>query len=173
MVKFTFPEAGWINCQVSPLHDKPEIFCSHIYDPFTGFLAWLELIAAGSEAATLRVNEEGSISRLQYYCQLGDFEGDDAHFLLHIQTEDTVGDVKGVRVERRQLVEAFYQAFRAMASDPAYVRREWEIHPDVTDWEALDEDAYDEARGAFPFEGGPLQPLRSDAIEQYLGRAPR
>lgn len=154
---------------MSPLHEEPQIFCSHIYDPFEDFIAWLEQFAAGAEAATWAVNEEGSFSRLQIYSQQGDFEGDEADFLLHIQTEEAVGQLRGSRVERRQLVEAFYSGFRAMAADPAYVRREWELHPDVTDWDALDEDAFDAARGAYPFDVHPLQGLRSEVIEYYLG----
>ena len=116
------------------------------------------------------VCQRGRLSRLQFYSGENDLKND-ADFLLQIQSSDTLDRVRGSKIDRRQLVEAFYNAFRAMAEDPAYIPREWDFNPEI-DWDKLDEDAFDEARETNPFGGLPLQSLRSHIVEQYLGMAP-
>ena len=83
-VEFSLPDAGWIYCRGKPLHHEYAIYCTHIYDPFKSFIAWLEQIAAGADAATWAVCEEGSVSRLQFYSEQGPAEGDEADFLLGV-----------------------------------------------------------------------------------------
>lgn len=58
-----------------------------------------------------------------------------------------------------------------LAENPAYSPGEWDHHPDVTDWDALDDEAFDAARATHPYGGIPLQNLRSKIVEQYLSSA--
>lgn len=166
-VEFTLPKAGWINCRVRPLHEKFAISCSYIWDPFPRFIAWLEAIAAGSDSATWLVDQEGSCSRVQFYGGASSID-DKSDYILHLRSYESLERIRGAKVERRQVVESFYQAFRAMAESPDYPPRQWEAHPDYDRLDDLEDEEYTAAVAAFPYRGHNLRALRSDLIEAYL-----
>jgi len=167
-VEFSLPDAGWIWLKIKPLHELYGVSCTYIWDPFPHMLAWLGEIADGCDAATWQVNEEGHSSRLQFYGGAGCID-DRAEYLLHIQTHhDGIYRVRGVKVERRQLVEAFYRSFRAMAESPDYVPREWEAHPQFELLDEMDDEEYTIEYNKFPYGGQNLRELTSPSIEAYL-----
>lgn len=166
-VEFSLPSAGWIDCRIRPLHEHFAINCSYIWDPFKRFIAWLEAIASGSDAATWLVDQEGSCSRVQFYGGT-ETHGDRADYILHLVSYETLSRIRGARVERRQLVESFYNAFRAMADSSDYAPREWERHPDYASLESMEDDEYNAAFQAFPYGGYNLREMRSPTVEAYL-----
>ncbi len=168
-VEFSLPKAGWIRCRIHPIHEFFAISCTYIWDPFKDFIAWLEAIASGSDSATWLVDQEGSCSRVQFYGG-GSSVDDKADYILHLRSYGSLERLRGVRVVRRQLVEGFYTAFRAMADSPDYLPREWEGHPDYASLEELDDDDYNAAMQAFPYGGHNLRELRSPTVEAYLAR---
>jgi hypothetical protein len=168
-VEFTLPKWGWIRCRLHPLHELYAISCTHIWDPFGDMIHWLEQIADEHEAATWSINQEGDCSRLQFYGANGTID-DPSDYLLHIQTSGSIDRVRGVKVDRRQLVSSFYLAFRAMVEDPAYSARHWECHPDFDLFDDMDDEAYDAAINAHPYRGLALRTLRSPTIEEHLKR---
>jgi hypothetical protein len=166
--EYTLPDAGWICLRIRPLHELYAVHCSYIRGPFAGMMRWLEEIAQGNDAATWCIDEEGTLSRLQFYS--GSLQiGDHADFLLHVQSDDLgITRVRGVHVDRRQLVESIYRAFRAMAENPAYSASEWEAHPRYPHFDDMTEAECDEAMRAFPYGGSNLRKLKSSVIEEYL-----
>jgi hypothetical protein len=168
-VEFSPPSAGWIDCRIRPMHELFAIKCSYIWDPFERFIGWLEAIASGSDAATWLVDQEGSCSRVQFYGGASSVD-DPADYLLHLRSYGSLERVRGVRVERRQLVDSFYSAFRAMADSSDYAPREWERHPDYASLESMEDDEYNAALHAFPYGGNNLRKMRSSLVEAYLAK---
>lgn len=168
-VDLTLPSAGWVWCRIRPLHEKYAIFCTHICDSFEGFIKWLEDIASGAPAATWLVQQEGSCSRVLFYGASGSFD-DATDFLLHVISNIAIDRIRGVAVERRQVVESFYGGFRAMAASPDYSEREWDSHPDWSRFEDMDDVEYTEAMQFRPYGGIPLQSLHSTLVEEYLAQ---
>ncbi|KRA79745.1 hypothetical protein [Altererythrobacter sp. Root672] len=166
MAHFTAPNAGWIRLRIEPLHDLYAISCTHIYDPFDDLVVWLEQIASGSAAATWCVNQEGSVSRLQFY---GGVVDDRADYLLHVQSDKQgIARIRGVRVVRSQLVESLYCSFRLMADDPNYQAREWEAHPQFQLLDDLGDDEYTREIRRFPYSGRNLREVTSATLAAYL-----
>lgn len=167
-VRFSLPQAGWVNVEVPPLHEGWEIRCSEVFDPMPDLLEWLEKIAAGSPAATWSIDEEGFYSQL-HFVGIPHSPSDPDTYLLHIQTNcNGLLRIRGVKVERRVLVASFYRGLRTMAEDPAYSPREWDIHPEFERFDDMDEEEYDEAYRAHPYSGTPIHTLRSKSIEDYI-----
>ena len=170
-VHFRSPEAGWVHIRIIPLHELYAIHCSYIWDPLPDMIAWLEQIAGGDTDAVWFVDQEGDASRLQFYAARDRTDGP-GDFLLHIQTDDHgITRIRGVRVDRRQLVEAFYRAFRAMTEHADYRPREWEMHPDFATLDDLDDEAYCREHSRFPYGGANLRDLKSTLLEAYLAGA--
>lgn len=167
VVDFMLPNAGWIHCRIRPLHEKFAISCTHIWDPFREFIAWLEAIAGGSDSATWLVDQEGSCCRLQFYGGSSSID-DKADYIVALSSYGSLERVRGARIERRQLIEGFYTAFRAMADSPDYQPREWERHPDYPSLDIEDDDEYTAAVRAFPYGGCNLRELVSPTLEAYL-----
>lgn len=166
-VEFSLPDAGWIRCRVKPLHEVYAISRTYIWGGFARLLEWLEQIAGGAQAATWRVDEEGRCSRLQFYG--GDGSVDDrCDYLLHFQSRESIRRIRGVAVERRQLVESFYRAFRATVEDPRYDLREWEAHPQFYKLDEMEDEEYTVAHAFRPFGGEFLRELRSPRLEAWL-----
>lgn len=169
-VDFTLPQSGWVRVRVKPLHELYAISCSYIWDPFKRMIEWLEQIAGGCAAAAWHINQEGSCSRLQFYGGATS-AGDCSDYLLHLRSnEDGIDRIRAVKVERFQMVESFYRGFRLMADDPAYSPREWDIHPQYRWVEDMEDEEYDRARQAHPYDGYWLRSLTSSAIESYLAK---
>ncbi len=166
-VDFTLPKSGWIWCRVKPLHDLYALDCTDIWDPFGDMINWLEEIADDSKAASWCISHEGHCSRLQFFGGNASID-DRSDYLFHVQTSGSIDRVRGVRVDRCQLVASFYGAFRAMADDPAYSPREWDRHPHLQLIEELDEEAFDTEWAKQPYGGLPLRTLRSPVIEAWL-----
>lgn len=169
-VEFSVPVSGWVSLWIHPLLHTSCIYCSEVWDPFEDFIEWLEQIASGALTATWCINQEGLCGRLQFY---GATVDDCNDYLLHIRSNrDGLNHVTGISVERRQLIESFYRAFRIMTLDPDYEAREWEPHPLFPLTEKCDEEEYDEAWAAYPFCGVRLRELTSPVIETYLSDEP-
>lgn len=167
-VDFTLPVAGWVKLRIRPLHEKFAVACTCIWDPFVRMIEWLEQIAQGCDAATWYVDEEGSASRLQFYGGAGKVD-DRSDYLLHIRSDNEgIDRVRGVKVDRYQLVESFYRGFRKMADDPAYEPHECDAHPHFYRMDDMDWEEYDRAYQANPFDGYWLRDLTSRTIEDYL-----
>lgn len=166
-VEFSLPRAGWIHCRIRPIHELFAISCTYLWDPFKDFIGWLEAIASGSDSATWLVDQEGSCSRVQFYGGASSFD-DKSDYILHLRSFGSLGRIRGMRVERRQLVESFYTAFRAMTDSPDYSPREWERHPDYPSLDIEDDDEYEAAVRAFPYGGYNLREMRSPSVEAYL-----
>lgn len=167
-VHFTTPEAGWVRLKITPLHELYALSCTNIWDPFPSMIEWLERIAGGFSEATWTVNQEGSLARLQFYagCELDEGRGD---FLLHVQTDHRgIARIRGVRVGRRQLVGAFYPAFRVMVERPDYQARDWEMHPQFALLDDLDDDEHAREISRFPYGGSDLRALTSATLEAYI-----
>ena len=171
-VEFLAPKAGWIWLRIKPLHELYAISCTYIWDPFSRMLAWLEEIAEGSSAATWHIDQEGSLSRLQFYG--GDRTIDDkSDYLLHVQMDSRgIARVRGAMIERRQLIESFYWSYRAMTQRPDYIPREWEAHPDYRSVHDIEDDEeYLRENAKFPYGGASLRALTSERLEAYLTEA--
>lgn len=167
-VDFTLPKAGWVRVRVRPLHELHAISCTYLWDPFVRMIEWLEQIADGSPAATWSVDQEGSVSRLQFF---GGCVDDRADYLLHIQSDHRgIARVRAVKVDRRQLVEAFYRGFRRMTDDPGYSPREWDAHPQYRWLNEMDDEEYDQACREYPYGGHWPRSLKSARLESYLSR---
>lgn len=166
-VEFSLPKAGWVRCRVIPLHDKFAISCTYIWSPFGKLLTWLEQIADGSDACTWLVDQEGSCSRLQFLGGSASVD-DRTDYLLHVQSAESLHRIRGMAVQRRQLVDGFYRGFRAMADSPDYSPREWDAHPEFHRLNDMEDHEYTAAMRAFPYGGEPLRPLRSPRVEAWL-----
>jgi hypothetical protein len=144
-VSVSAPTAGWIGLHVAPLDEAVAIVCTYLDDPFPEMIAWLEKIATGDNEAIWTIDEEGATVRLIWLESRG--WGDRCEHLLFCRTwwEDLT--TAGLRVTRRDVVEKFYRAFRAMAERDDYDPDQWEDN------------------------GSELPALRSDVIESYLAEA--
>ncbi|QZP09141.1 hypothetical protein [Caenibius sp. WL] len=170
-VKFTCPNAGWVRLMIKPLHKTRGIDCSYVFDPFPEMIEWLEQIASGARTATWEIDEEGQTSHLQFYAAPQTFGKEPGNLLLHMQSSDGgILRIRGTRVDRRQLVESVYRTFRTMTADPAYLPREWEMHPQFHLLDDLDEEEeeYEREREKFPYTGHNLRQLTSVVVENYL-----
>ena len=169
MVEFSVPKRGWVNCHIAPLNNLFAISCTYIWSPFGRLLTWLEQISDGSDACTWLVDQERRCSRLQFFG--GSKSVDDrTDYLLHIVSAKTPYPIRGVTVERRQLVESFYSGFRAMIESPAYSPREWDAFPQFHLLNDMDDDEYTSAMRALPYGGEPLGPKRSPRVEAWLAQ---
>lgn len=76
--------------------------------------------------------------------------------------------IRGIRVDRRQLVGSIYRAFRAMTTDPDYHPCEWEIHPQSYLLGDFDDEEYELEYSKFPYTGCNLRQLTPRIVKSYL-----
>jgi len=169
-VRFALPEAGWIRIHVAGLKQGGgAICCTHLADPFEEMLAWLEAIAQGSDLATWVVVDEGATNLLTFVNKR--FLGSMPTLVVH---RIGWGETLEIPCNGREIVQAFYCAFRTLVENPHYDAAEWEWSGD---WRMCDnslysdflsEDEEEAVRRSRPFDGSILASLRSSFIEDWL-----
>lgn len=166
---FSEPDFGWIELTLPDLATDRPVFCSWVFDPFPSMMVWLNQIAAGRAVAAWGVDEEGSSAHLVFIRKGSLFdEGQSTLILLRGFISELVV-VEKLDVTPHQVVSGIYSAFRRMVSSPTYRASHWEASPDIASIELIDdEDEYDAAKEAWPFDGAPLSQMRSPGVEAFI-----
>ena len=170
-IRFGDCDVGWIRLWIDALDPPFPIAATHLCDPFTRFVQWLEEISEGAKSSVWSVSEEGSLVRLLFVAEsrLLD-QGPDR--LVFLRDWDGGHDLRSVAIGRRDLVGQFYAALTAFQCD-GYKPAEWEY-----DWavgHAEDEMSEEQFEALTewpcnPWHGAPLSGLRSMAVERFLSR---
>ena len=95
---------------------------SDVFDPYYRFKHWLEAIAVGVEQCSFSFDAEGPDYRFGFEQPCWNR----CEFVLDCPYGTDVPHLKG-NVERRQLVEAFYNGFLGFGDSAEFDRREWEV----------------------------------------------
>lgn len=166
-VVFAPPDAGWVYVDLTHDGKTTRVYASHVEDPFEDLLSWCEAIASGADLAAWRVSEEGRLTQLIYVAgQHAIFDHANAHLvIIRTSHSDTLSDSFVLPVDGRQLVQAFYQGFRAMAEAPNYDVRQWEaMGNEEVVYDGPDTLLVDEGEFRVPT----MRSRRSKAVELWL-----
>lgn len=93
-----------------PRRRKLSLRLSSVFCPFPDLIAWLEAMAAGVQECAFEWDAEGPMGRLEWECPFLSITWRDQGRTYALQ----------IRGERRQVVAAFYQAFRGFMESSAY-----------------------------------------------------
>ncbi|MCG3165054.1 MAG: hypothetical protein POELPBGB_00814 [Bacteroidia bacterium] len=95
---------------------------SAVYDPIIDFKNWLEAISVGVKQCSFEFDTEGSDVRFDFNRVSWDKEV----LTISDPSSDYVTFIKG-SVNRKQIVEAFYQGLLSFAASDKFISKEWEV----------------------------------------------
>lgn len=121
IVEYSNCEAGWITMKVSCGGQSVHIDLSHVFDPLPDLVHWLEAILTGVMECSFNIDEEGTWKKLSAQ---NNYDGSVSFEITELHS-DIDANIQ-VRVERRQLVSAFYNELLAFYQSSEYDPEEWE-----------------------------------------------